>query len=62
MSEPDMTIEDVANYANSEGLGYAIQHGFHSDSIIDEELAALWRQAEDVISKIEEMLPELEEI
>ena len=58
ISKPDMTIEDVANYAEGEGLGYAIQCGLSSDEIIDKELSELWKQAEDILSKIEDLLPE----
>ena len=57
------SVEDVAYKVESEGLDYMIMHYIGPDSIEDEELKKLWREAEEVLGKINVILsPYLEEI
>jgi hypothetical protein len=49
-------IEEVAQKVESEGLGYVVLDYLDAESIMDEELRALWKQAKDALDKIEKML------
>jgi len=52
------TIQSVAEYVNSEGLGYAIQSGLSWKNIEDKQLAKYWRTAEDSLNEISNILEE----
>lgn len=54
-----VTLEEVAQIIDSEGIGYAITGYLTYDKIADPRLAELWLQAQQVLAEIEEMLPEL---
>lgn len=51
-----MSNEEVANYINYEGLGYAIDCGMSYKSIEDKKLAEEWRKAEEDICNIKTIL------
>ena len=51
-----LTIEEVADIVEGEGLGYAVTDYMNSDSIEDEELAKLWEEASIAMRKIQEIL------
>lgn len=51
-------IKGVGNACVSEGMGYAIQHYLSHESIEDEKLAKLWKEAGDAISRVEGYLTE----
>jgi len=53
LNENKKSQQDVAHYIESEGLGYAIQNGIDYKSIDDQKLAKLWKQAGDIMNKIE---------
>jgi hypothetical protein len=48
--------EEIALKADSEGLAYMVTDYLSADSIEDEELKVLWKQANDVLRKIEKIL------
>ena len=50
------TIEEVASIVDNEGMGYAIMDYMGADSIKDKELSKLWKEAQEVLSKIENIL------
>lgn len=50
------TLQEVADIVDTEGLGYAITDYTGSDSIEDEELSKLWKEAEEVLGKINKIL------
>jgi len=52
------TNEQIADKIMSEGLGYTVQHYLSYEKIQDSELAELWKQAGDVLNKIDEKLKE----
>ena len=56
MVERKYDLERVAHIVDNEGLDYAIMSYMSSASIEDEELAALWDQAYEVLTKIEKIL------
>ncbi|PLS18965.1 hypothetical protein CVD28_00765 [Bacillus sp. M6-12] len=51
-----MSIEQIANKVENEGLDYVIQHYISPEHIEDEELKELWTQAKDVLGKIQKKL------
>jgi hypothetical protein len=51
-----MTIAEVADVVENEGLGYAITGYMSSESIKDKELAELWDKAEDILQQITDIL------
>ena len=58
LNEKKESIESVAQAVNSEGLGYAIQHYLSWQSIEDKQLAKLWKQANEAMDKIDDILGE----
>jgi hypothetical protein len=50
------TIEEVAHIVEREGLDYAIQSYMSYESIEDEELSNLWKEADILLNKIEFIL------
>ena len=48
--------EEIALKADLEGLAYMVTDYLSADSIEDEELKVLWKQANEVLSKIGEIL------
>lgn len=53
-----MTLREVADYVEDEGLGYAIEDGISPEDIEDVHLRIKWREADDAIKAIREMLPD----
>jgi len=55
---PKRTITNlqVNDIVESEGLGYAITGYIGSEEFVDLELAALWDQANDILTKIQNKL------
>lgn len=51
-----MSIEQVADEVNKDGIGYAISNYVSWKDIEDKKLAALWKQAAESIYKVEKML------
>lgn len=51
-----MTDQDVADYVENEGLGYAIQYGTSGDDFQNEELKKLWKEAAVLLNKIDDIL------
>lgn len=51
-----MTIDQIAEYVLIEGLGYSVENGISHESIEDGNLSGLWKQAEDILQKIQEIL------
>lgn len=56
MSDEKYSVEQVADIVNSEGLGYAVQHGLSADSIEDLRLAGLWATAKTALKAIGKIL------
>ena len=53
MAKRKLSVSEVASYIESEGLGYAIQHGISHTSIKDPDLADMWEQAKEIMLEIE---------
>ena len=53
-----MTNQEVANIVDSEGLGYAILNYLSSNEIDDPVLREKWKQAETILTDIQNILPE----
>ena len=51
-----LSIQEVANYVEMEGLGYAVMSGLSARNIKDPELARQWRIAEKVLMAIQDIL------
>lgn len=51
-----VTKEELAQIVDSEGLGYAVQHYLSADKIEDEELSRLWKEAGELLNKIDNIL------
>ena len=47
------SVEEVAEIIEAEGIGYAVQEYLNPNSIEDEKLAKLWKQAQDILKEIE---------
>jgi hypothetical protein len=60
MADKKLSNRTVAQIVDNEGIGYAIQHYMSADSIADPELAALWTQANEILSKIERVCVQAE--
>ena len=54
-----MTSKEVAEIVENEGLGYAITQCVSYDDIDDQELKDKWKQAQVLLSEIEDMLPDI---
>lgn len=50
------STEDIAWKAENEGLEYMITDYLSADSIEDEELKSLWKQVNEAIDRIKEIL------
>ena len=53
-----MTVSEVSDRINNEGLGYAIQHYMRGKDIKDPVLAKMWDEAAALLNKIEEYVQE----
>jgi len=53
-----MTIREVGRVCAREGMGYAIQHYMSSRRIEDEQLAKLWQEADEALTKVNDFLTE----
>lgn len=53
-----ISIEEIARYADGEGIGYAVQCGIGVEDIADPLLAELWRNAHDALEGLERVLKE----
>ena len=53
-----LSIEEVADIINSEGLGYAVHGYLDADQIEDPELAKLWREADAALCAISDICEE----
>jgi hypothetical protein len=51
-----LSVEEVAEIVDCEGLDYAIQHYMGPDSIEDPNLAMLWADARETLAAIEKIL------
>ena len=51
-----LTNEEIGSTVSSEGIGYAIEYQINSNEIEDNELKKWWKQAEEAIDKINELL------
>lgn len=47
-----LTVNDVKEIVEYDGLGYSIQNGISHDNIADETLASLWREARAIMEDI----------
>lgn len=56
VKEAKMSMQDIADVVENEGLGYAIKSYLSWKSIEDKQLAKLWKAAGDVMNKIESIL------
>src|SRR5574343_658715 len=56
MEDEKLSIEQVAEIVDCEGLDYAIQHYMGPDSIADPNLAMLWADARETLAAIEKIL------
>jgi hypothetical protein len=56
LNERKETLESVAEYVNSEGLGYAIQSGLNWKDMEDKKLAKYWKIAENAMNEITNIL------
>lgn len=52
----NLSLQDVAEIVESEGLGYAVTGYMSHESIADKDLKELWKQASEILSKIENIL------
>lgn len=50
------TVQEIADKADNDGLGYLVCDGLTSDRIADPELARLWRAAADAMTAVEAYL------
>jgi hypothetical protein len=53
MAEKKLTTDQVAEIVDFEGLGYAIQSYLGADRIEDEKLAHMWKEAAELLDRIE---------
>lgn len=51
-----MTNQEVADYVENEGLGYAVSEGLASSSIGDPELQKQWEIADKAMAEIDSIL------
>lgn len=58
MSEEKLTVEEVTERVETEGLGYAVQHYLGRDvNSEDKKLNKLWKQAYDALEALQDYLP-----
>ena len=53
-----LSIEELRDVVENEGLGYAIQYAVDSGDIADPEIQEKWEQAKGLLEEIEEALDE----
>jgi hypothetical protein len=53
-----MSIEQVKDVIEAEGLGYGCQHYMGADEISDPRLARMWLKAGELLNQIEEYVNE----
>ena len=53
-----MTLQEISDYVECEGLGYLIEFGMSGESIEDPILKEKWNQATKLLQEIRSMLPE----
>lgn len=51
------TNEDLAEIVEVQGLDYAIMHYVDFEDIVDPEMRDLFKEADEVLSKIQSLLP-----
>lgn len=51
-----LTIKEVAQRVENEGLGYTIQNYMSGKHIEDEKLSKLWDECQELMDKIEQIL------
>jgi hypothetical protein len=51
-----LSVSQVADIVEAEGLGYAIKDYLGAGRIADPELAAMWDEAKDLLIRIEEYI------
>lgn len=56
--QPQMSTEEVAEYADYNGLGFSVHRGLWPESIKDVHLRDLWQEASEILREIEEILNE----
>lgn len=52
-----LTLKEVGDIVECEGLGYAIQHYMGHEEISNPKLRELWRRCKEDMNAIEAMLP-----
>jgi len=55
------TIEDLYYIVENEGLGYAVADYVNADTIEDDEMRNLWKEAEEASKKVQRILDKWEE-
>jgi hypothetical protein len=61
MADKKFTNHDVKVIINNEGIGYAIQHYCSYKDIKDKQMSDLWKQARNILIKIEKLAGNSEE-
>jgi len=54
MSDVKLTVREIRDVIESEGIGYAIKEYLHSSEISDDKLAKMWKKCADLLNQIEE--------
>jgi hypothetical protein len=52
MKEPKLTLNEVYNKTEFEGLEYALLHYFSGDEIADPKLSKLWKKARKSLKEL----------
>lgn len=55
------TIEDLYDIVQNEGLGYAVADYVNPDTIEDDEMRKLWKEADEALKKVQRVLDKWEE-
>jgi len=58
MARKKLTLQQVFDVVETEGLGYAVQYHTGYESIADKDLAKYWKQAKEALDNIQSMLDE----
>lgn len=56
MSDVKLTVREIRDIVESEGLGYAIKEYLHTTEIADDKLAKMWKKCADLMNQIEEYI------
>jgi hypothetical protein len=61
MAKKNKTIEDLYYIVENEGLGYAVADYVNPDTIEDNEMRKLWKEADEALKKVQNVLDKWEE-